>query len=240
MAHISRKELKRDEFRETLTHGAEAVASHQKQVWMIGAVALIVALAIGGWSSYTRRETVKGAAALDDAMKIFQARIRTATDPPPEPGEATYMDEKNKYADAEKKFVSVADQFGRTRPGQEARYYAGLCEARLGAFDRAQKSFDMLGSASDAELAALAKFQLAGVYDKTGKAAQAAQLYQQLADKPSVLVPKPLVLLTLAEHYRKTDPAQAIKLYNQIKKDFADSPAATQADQGLQELNAKS
>jgi TolA-binding protein len=53
-------------------------------------------------------------------------------------------------------------------------------------------------------------------------------------------VPKPLVLLTLADYYRKTDPAQASKLYNQVKQDFPDTPAAEKADEGLELLNAKS
>jgi len=47
-----------------------------------------------------------------------------------------------------------------------------------------------------------------------------------------------MVLLTLAEHYRKTDPAQATKLYNEVKQQYPD--AADQADQGLELLNAKS
>ena len=47
-----------------------------------------------------------------------------------------------------------------------------------------------------------------------------------------------MVLLTLADHYRKTDPAQAAKLYNQVKVEFPD--AAAEADQGLELLNAKS
>jgi hypothetical protein len=47
-----------------------------------------------------------------------------------------------------------------------------------------------------------------------------------------------MVLLTLADHYRKTDPTQAAKLYNEVKQQFPD--AAQQADEGLELLNAKS
>jgi hypothetical protein len=45
--------------------------------------------------------------------------------------------------------------------------------------------------------------------------------------------------VTLADYYRKTDPAQASKLYNQVKQDFPDTPAAEKADEGLELLNAK-
>jgi predicted negative regulator of RcsB-dependent stress response len=235
--HILRKDLKKDEIRETFVHGVESVASHQQLLWIVVSAALVVALAVFGWNSYTQRQTAKAAAALDDAMKIFQARIR-APGETAEPGELTYIDQKNKAADSERKFLEVASQYGRTRPGQVGRYYAALSEIQLKNFADAEKNLKQLDSGADENLAGLARFQMAAVYDQEGKASQAADLYKQLADKPTVFVPKPLVLLTLADHYRKTDPTQAAKLYNQVKKEFPD--AAEQADQGLELLNAKS
>jgi predicted negative regulator of RcsB-dependent stress response len=234
--HILRKDLKKDEIREKFVHGVESVASHQQILWIVVSAALVVGLAVFGWNTYTQRQTAKAAAALDDAMKIFQARIR-APGEPAEPGEITYIDEKNKFTDSERKFLEVASQYGRTRPGQIARYYVALSEIQLKEFADAEKNLKQLDSGSDENLTSLARFQLAGVYDQEGKGADAVALYKQLADKPSVFVTKPLVLLTLADHYRKSDPAQAAKLYNQVKQEFPD--AAEQADQGLELLNAK-
>jgi outer membrane protein assembly factor BamD (BamD/ComL family) len=54
-----------------------------------------------------------------------------------------------------------------------------------------------------------------------------------------VLVPKPVVLLSLAEHYRDKDPAQAAKLYAQIKSEYPETPIADQADQELALLPGK-
>ena len=235
--HILRKDLKKDEIRETFVHGVESVASHQQMMCVVVGAALVVALAVFGWRTYSGRQTTKAAAALDDAMKIFQARIRTAGEPA-QPGEDTYVDEKNKYTDAEKKFLEVANRYARTRPGQVARYYAALSEEHLKKFDDAEKNLKQLESSGDESLTGLARFQLAWVYAQNKKGPQAVELYKQLADKPTTFVPKPLVLLTLADHYRKTDPTQAAKLYNQVKKEFPD--AAEQADQGLELLNAKS
>jgi predicted negative regulator of RcsB-dependent stress response len=172
-------------------------------------------------------------------MKIFQARIRTAGEPA-QPGEDTYVDEKNKYTDAEKKFLEVANKYSRTRPGQVARYYVALSEEHLKKFDDAEKNLKQLESSGDESLTGLARFQLAWVYAQNKKGPQAVELYKQLADKPTTFVPKPLVLLTLADYYRKTDPAQASKLYNQVKQDFPETPAAEKADEGLELLNAKS
>jgi predicted negative regulator of RcsB-dependent stress response len=235
--HILRKDLKKDEIREKLVSGFESVASHQQALWVGVAAALVVVLAVFGWNTYARRQTATASAALDDAMKIFQARIRAAGEPA-DPVEVTYLDEKNKYTDADKKFLQVANEYGRTKPGQVARYYAALSEVQLKQYPAAEKNLGQVISGSDENLAGLAKFQLAEVYRQENKGAQAVDLYKQLSDKPSIFVPKPMAMLALADYYRKIDPAQAAKLYNQIKTEFPD--AAQDAEQGLELLNSKS
>jgi TolA-binding protein len=237
MAHISRKELKKDEVRETFVHGAEAVYTHQKLVAYILGIALILAVAIFGWRFYSQRQTVKASAALDAAMKVYDARIR-AVGEPEEPGEISYVVEKNKYEDASKKFIEVAQGFPRTRPGQLARYYAGLSLEKLGRDAEAQKWLQGLADGND-EFAALGRFELAQIADRTGKPDEAVKLYQQLIAKPAVLVPKPVAMLALAGHYRKTNPTEAAKLYNQIKSEFPDTGIAQQADQELELLPSK-
>jgi len=235
---LSRKELKKDEVRETLSHGAQAVFAHQHQIWVYGGIALLVALAVLGWRFYTQSQTTKGTAALADAMKVYQARIRTAAEPAL-PDEITYLDEKNKYGDAVKKFTDVANRYSRTRPGQLARYYAALTLEKLNRFGEAENDLKALESNGDESLSALARFKLAQVYDEDGKGPQAVQLYQQLSSKPTLFVPKPVVLLALADHYSGSDPTQAAKLYKQVKDEFPDTQAAQQADERLQVLQAK-
>ena len=235
--HILRRDLKKDEIRETLVSGVESVASHQQALWIVVGAALIVALAIFGWNSYSRRQTAKASAALDDGLKIFQARIR-APGEPADPIDLTYLDEKNKFTDADKKLLQVANDYGRTKPGQMARYYAALSEAQLKNYADAERNLNQIASGGDESLAGLAKFKLAGVYLQENKNSQAVDLLKQLSDKPTVFVPKPMALLALADYYRKSDPAQATKLYNQVKQEFPD--AAAEADQGLELLNSKS
>jgi predicted negative regulator of RcsB-dependent stress response len=236
--HISRKELKKDEIRETLSHGAEAIFSHQRDIWVYGCIAGLFVLAVLGWRFYSQNQTAKAAAALAEAMKVYQARIRTTAEPA-QPDEITYLDEKNKYGDAVKKFTAVANRYPRTRPGQLARYYEALSLERLGRYDEAEKNLNTLQSSRDESLSALARFKLAQVYDQDRKGSQAVQIYQQLADKPTLFVPKPVVLLALADHYSGSDPTQAAKLYQQVKDEFPDTQAAQEADERLQLLQAK-
>lgn len=238
--HISRKDLKTDEVRDTLAQGAGAILSHQKLTIYILSAALAVGLAIFGFKTYTERQTVKAAAAYDDAMKVFSARI-VAVGEPAQPGETTFSDEKTKFGEAEQKFADVAKKYPHTRPGQLASYYAGLSDERLGKTDEAKKWLQGLADGSEYDLAAMARFELAQIHDRAGQSDEAVKLYQDLIAKPSVLVPKPVVMLTLAEHYSaKNNSAEATRLYSQIKTEYPDTPIAQQADQELNLLPGKS
>lgn len=236
--HLSRKELKKDEVRETLAHGAEAVLTHQRLVAVVVGIALVIALSIFGWRFYTERQTVKAAAEFSDAMKVFQARIRTPGETA-EPGEVTYVQEKNKYEDGLNKFSSVADRYPRTRPGQLARYYAALCLEHLTRNDEARKALEKLMGGGDEDFAGMARFELAQLDDRIGKGDEAVTLYRQLIANPGALVPKPVVMLALASHYGKSNPTEAAKLYNQIKSEYPDSGVSEQASQQLELLPGK-
>jgi hypothetical protein len=236
--HLTRQELKHDEFRDTLEHGAEAIATHQRAAWFYGGLALLVIAAILGWRFYTQRQTAQASAGLSDAMKVLQAPIRPANQPAA-PGEISYVDERNKYADAAKQFTDLANRYPRTQPGLVARYYAGLSLARAQRYDEALKDLTALESGRDEGFASLARFQIAQIDENTGKDAQAVRLYLQLMDKPTVFVPKVIPMLALADHYAKSDPGQAAKLYQQVKSEFPNTQAAQEADQHLQLLPAK-
>lgn len=231
--HITRKELKHDRVAETLVHGAEAVVSHQKTIWLWAGVAAIILAAVFGWRFYSERQTLKASAALEEAMKVFNARVRMPFEPE-EPGEITYVAEKNKFEDAAKKFADVAEKYGRTQPGAVARYYTGLCHENLGQNAEAEKWLRQAASGGYSEVAALGNFQLAGVLAKQGKNQEAVDLYKKLIANPTLFVPKPVAMLALAEHYAKTNPPEATKLYNELKAEFPNSAVAEEADRQLE------
>ncbi len=234
--HISRRELKKDEVRETFAHGAQAVLSHRQFSSYVLAAAVVIALGIFGWRTYSQHQTVKAFAAFDGAMKIFQ----TPVGGPQAPGEVTYPDETKKFTEANQQFADVASKYPTTRAGELASYYCALSLEKLGRNEDAKKKLQALASSSDADVAAMAQFELAGLDDRMGQGDAAVKLYQQLIAKPTALVPKPLVMLSLADHYSQKDPTQAAKLYTQIKSDYPDTPMAEQADQALSLLPGKS
>lgn len=233
--HISPKELKRDRFVETVEHGAEYAFTHARNVWLTAGAAALVLAAVLGWRFWSAQQSQKASVALDDAMKTFQARIRTPGEPE-EPGEVTFVVEKIKYQEARKKFDAVAHDYSLTPQGTMARYYSALCSTHLEEVDKATADLRSLADGSNAEVASLAKLSLADISARTGKIDDAAKILSGLIDKPTSLVPKPRAQLALADLYRKSKPAEAAKLYQQVKKDYPDSPLADEADRRLAEI----
>lgn len=239
MAHISRKELKTDEVRETLAHGAEAVLSHQQATTYILIVAVIVAGAVFGWKTYSERQTVKASAAFDDAMKTFQAST-TAAGVPPMPGQPIFNNDDAKYTAALPKFEDVAKRYGHTRPGQLSNYYAGLSLIKLNKDGEAKTWLEAAANGSESDFTSMARYELAQLYDRTGQGDQADKIYHELMAKPTTMVPKPLSMLALAEHYGPKNPTEAAKLYAQIKSEYPDTAIAAQAEEEMALLPGKS
>ena len=153
----------------------------------------------------------------------------------------TYPDQTKKFTEAESKFAAVASKYSRTRAGELARYYQALSLWRgLARTATPRNRSQTLATSRDSDVASLAQFELAGIDDSTGHGDDAIVLYKHLLANPTVLVPKPVVMLTLAQHYGAKNPSEAAELYGQIKKEYPDTPIAEQADEALALLPSKS
>jgi len=237
--HISRKELKQDKVRETFEHGAEAVLSHTRLASIALLVIILGASGYFGWKFYSGRQNDQAQAALDEAMRVFNAPV-AGTGQPPLPGETTYPDSAKRSQDAQTKFAAVVAQYPRTNPGKLARYYSALCMMDLEHLNQANEELKKLDAGSDKELAALAQYQIALIAERSGKTEDAIRTLRGLTTAGSALVPKPMVILELAGILSQTDPRQATTLYEQLKKDYPNTPVADQADRELELLASKS
>jgi len=230
--HISRKELKQDKVRESIEHGAEAIYSHSKAVGLLVALVLLVAVGYAGWKFYSDRQNLKASVELDAAMKIFNAPLRTAGQPV-DPSEPIFPNEQARAQEASGKFIAVADKYSHTNSGKLARYYAALTLESLDRQNQALEELKKLETGGDKELAAMAQYQVANIYARTSKVDDAVKTYRALADANSVMVPKALVLVELADLLRQSKPQEAATLYEQLKKDYPNTSIAERADRGL-------
>ncbi len=233
--HISRKELKQDKIHDAIEHGAEAVFSHTTV--LAAAILAIVVVAVGyfGWRFYIDRQTVQATAALDIATKAYSARIGAVPDPN-DPSEPFYPTEAARSEDAVQKFSAVAEKYPSTNPGRLAAYYAALCYEDLERNNQALEQLKKISTGKDKELAAMAQYQTGVIYERTGRTAEAVKVFRDLSDHSSVFVPRPLVLLELAQTLRQSDPKQAASVYAQLKLEFPNTPISEQADRALETL----
>jgi len=238
--HISRKELKQDKIKETFEHGAEAVYSHSKLATVLVLAVLLVACAYGGWKLYSDRQTAKAQVEFDAAMKVYNARIAGTPEPGADPNEVIYPNESARAQAAIPKFQLVTSQYPNTGPGRFAVYYAALCYENMEQVNSALEELKKISGSSDKELAAMAQYQTSVIYTRTEKVDDAIKILRGLKDKPTVLVPHPLVLLDLAGLLKKSNPTEAISLYQQVKKDYSDPTISEEADRGLNNVAPKS
>jgi TolA-binding protein len=231
VARLTRHELKQDELGAQLSSIRDAALKHKKTI-ALSVSALIVALSLGfGINYYIRSQQTKAAAAFAKALNTYHAPVMTT--PPAGLNIEVYKtnDEKNqKSLDA---FNTVAKDYSSYVVGRLAKYYAAICLRDLGKKADAEKAFQELTTVSDSNIASLAKFGLGGVYEATNRASEAEKIYKDLEQHPTAAVPKATATLALADMYRRSNTAEATTLYNQIKKDYAGTPAADYADQML-------
>jgi lipopolysaccharide biosynthesis regulator YciM len=127
----------------------------------------------------------------------------------------------------------VASQYGLLLPGKTASYFAGLTAIDMGQPGAAETYLKKLADGSNAPLGSLAKLALANLYQQLNRNSEAVVLYNQLIAKPTTTVPADAARLQLASLYEKTNPAEANKIYAQLKS--SKSAAGQIAAQKLQQ-----
>ena len=242
MDNATKRQLKKqDQFVSMTEHGIAWAQHNRTQAILYGTAVVVVILAIiGGYGLYDHRsaasETAFGA-----AMQIYQTPVTDPAQPLP-PGMKSFPDAKARAAAANPQFVQVAHQYGLTKAGKLALYFAGLTYMEEGQNGPAEDALKQVAGSWDSGIASLGKMALAGLYRQTGRDAQAIDLYNELAKGKVATVPAGLAQIQLAELYQsegKTEDAR--KIYSALKDNDKDSkgkpgPAAQVA---IEKLNPK-
>ncbi len=177
--------------------------------------------------------------ALGDAMRTFETPIVPQGQPAPA-GIKTYSKTEDRAREANAQFASIADTYGMTPAGRNAKYLQGVTAMQMGQNATAETLLKKSADSWNRDVAALAKLSLAGLYHSTGRDADAIALLQKLVDKPTVTVPRGLAQLQLADLYQSSGKKdEARKIYAQIKDKDPKSAAAEIASQDLGETPSR-
>jgi tetratricopeptide (TPR) repeat protein len=207
------------------------MSGHRSSVmrWVISAAAVlilcIVALIYWSWSS------TKADSALGAALDTYDAPL-AQPGAPAENGIYATASERSKAANQQ--FLTVAHQYGWLPEGGKAHYFAGITDQELGQTGAAEAELKIAAGAWDRNLGNLAKLALAGLYHQTGRDAQAIDLYNAVAAKPSETVSAGVAQLDLADLYAATGKQdQARALWAKVKDADKDGAAGQLATQKL-------
>lgn len=228
----TRHALKQDKFATATFSGLDWIEANRKLTIasitiLVVVVAIIIASAVTYHSRHARAQSLFG-----QAMDIYNTPVAVPGQPT-EPGMTTYPSIAARAKAANPLFVQVADKYDWQKTGKNAEYFAGLTYLDMGQSVDAEKDLQKASNSSDKGVAALAKIALAGLYRQTGRTDQAADLYRQIIKNPTTTVPASEAKLQLAGMYENTNPAEAKKLYAEIKDQDKTTVAGQIASQKL-------
>lgn len=127
-------------------------------------------------------------------------------------------------------FLDVIDEYGSTKPGKLAKYYAGICYLHLGDFEQAIEYLDSF-SAEDVMVSATDNGAIGDAYLELGNKDKAVKFYKKAIEATDNEITAPTYLMKLGMLYEEMgEKGKAVETYSKIKHDFKTSPEARQID----------
>ena len=127
-------------------------------------------------------------------------------------------------------FLEIIDDFGGTKSGNLANYYAGICYMHLAQDDTSdvaqeyyENAIDYLSdfSSDDELIEPMAYGAMGDAYDELGETEKAASQYEKAADASENEFTAPLFLMKAGLFYASLDDhKKALEMFTRIKNDF--------------------
>ena len=127
-------------------------------------------------------------------------------------------------------FADIIDEYGNTKSGNLAKYYAGICQLNLGQYNEA---IDLLKSykGKDDFTGAEALMLIGDAYAELENAKDAVNYYEKAAAKANNFIISPTALWKAGMmHITLGNNEAAAKAFQQIKDNYPESPEYSEAD----------
>lgn len=121
-------------------------------------------------------------------------------------------------------FLQVIDEYGSTKAGNLANYYAGICYLRMGQFEDAISHLKKFKS-SDVILGPMALGCIGDAYRELGQSEEAVSYYEKAAGKSDNAFTAPMYLKKAGMTYEEDlkDLEKALKAYTKIREEYGNS-----------------
>lgn len=236
---ITRKDLKQDEFVDTVKLATGFLVKNARLIGVCIAGAIVIVATIFAYQAFRRSQDEKAAQALRLPIEYFFASLNTETS-----NGTTFTMDKQKYEAALPLFEEVETQYSGSKSAWIADYYAAICRLELGNHQESiAKLEDLRGNRSaQPVIRALAALKIAEAHQKAGDSELAIDQLNELVADTDLPFPLPAVLMQLGEvQFKAKRYEEARASFQRIKEEFGDSLFAQPSNEkiGVIDLEVK-
>jgi tetratricopeptide (TPR) repeat protein len=230
----TRHALKKDSFAQATASSVGWISGHRSGVMRWAIIVVVILVVVVGALVYRNVREAAADSALGTAMDTYNAPL-AQPGAPQESG--VYATAADRSKAANQQFVAVIQEYGWLPQSAKAHYFLGITDQEMGQTASAEAELKAAAGAwswGDRNLSNLAKLALAGIYHQTNRDAQAIEIYNELAAKPSETVTASVAKLDLADLYAAAGKQdQARKLWAEVKDSDKAGAAGSIAAQKL-------
>jgi tetratricopeptide (TPR) repeat protein len=228
---LSRKQIKRDEFMESVGGAIEYVRGHLRKLVAAAILLVVAALATAVGFGLRERQSRRADAALAQALQVHGAPIDPDTPDPDDPTAPTFADARSRAQRARELFERVVENHGRSDAARIATVFLATLAVQEGDPERARALWsEFLDRGPDHMLAAEVRVNLMVLDRAEGRGEELVQQLRDMLGSADAGVPPDLLWyqlgLTLEELGRSAEAADA---YRRIIEDFPQSAYAAEA-----------
>lgn len=236
---LSRKEMKRDQFAESVGQFTEYVYGNLRTIlWIAGGIAVAVLLAVG-IAFWLQVRAAQAQEALAYARTVYQAPVGDTDPQPDDPETPTFADEASRQAKARELFQEVREDYGGSDAARVASLYLARIAAGEGDLDTAR---ELWREAAEGEQAGAieARLNLISLDRAQGQTEELIADLEGMLDAQDPPLPTDMVLFELAKTYEETGREdEAADAYQRIVEEFPESGYSLEARQRAAVLGAE-
>lgn len=200
------------------------IEEHQKTLWIILIALLIIAFGIFGITKYMQKRNEKASAQIFKAEQYFEN----------EQFENALNGDGNNLG-----FLDIVNQYGSTKTGKLAAYYAGISYMKQGNYNEAINYLKKY-TTDDEVLAPMALGAIGDCYMELGDNQNAVSYYGKAAKKNPNNFTSPMFLVKEGMVYEiMGNYAKALDAYKTLKKDFPLSNEAFEISKNIANMEEK-
>ena len=213
--HLTRKELKTDQFAITAEHAADYLGMHRRQAVQVAGLVLLALVLIGGGYFWWDHARSVRADRLSEALQTADTPVGATA----QPGGASFPNQQAKDAAETKALTGITRDFSGSREAAISEYLLAGMASTAGHDDEARRHFQNAADSGDKEYSSLAKLALGEMDFSENRAADGQKVLQGLMDHPTAVVSKAQATITLARLISHAHPMEARALLAPLIKE---------------------